>query len=416
MDNFSQLSYELNKALDKTTKKSNGIFFTPKEYREKLLQSAWRVLKIENPKYVLEPSFGSGEFLSDIMELFPTSKVIGVELNSILYQKVNENLAHNNQHLFNEDFIKFNTDKEFDLILGNPPYVVVKDAIPSEFKEISSGRPNLYCWFIHKCIRLLSEHGVLAFVIPNSILNTSYYELLRKYILDKCDIVDIIPFDEKKTLFTDTEQATIGLVLQKRSIGVPASDRYVMKHNGRLLFSCHYQVLLEKLNRFPSLKDLGISVKTGTVVWNQHKEKLTENPQKGNLLIYSSNVKKGRFVPFINNVNKNDKKQYISIVKDLTVGPVILMNRGYGNTNYDPNMMYINDTIEGNLDGFLVENHLNIVYPTTEQSKNIMKEVYEYMISTDNIEYIKKFVGNGAMSKTEIETLMPVCLEHLKHN
>jgi adenine-specific DNA-methyltransferase len=419
MDNFIDLSNQLNKILDKNTKKTNGIFFTPKEYRHKLLQSVKCSLDSSGftPENVLEPSFGSGEFIEDIMELLPSLKITGVELNSLLFEKVSEKLHDENLELINMDFIKYNPKKSFDLIVGNPPYVVIKDTIPDEFKEISSGRPNLYCWFIHKCIRLLSEQGVLAFVIPNSILNTAYYEMLRKYIVDTCDIIDIISFDGKKSLFTDTDQATIGFILRKRPAEATPSKKYIIDHKTRLFFSSNYKFLLEKLVKYPCLKQLGVSVKTGTVVWNQHKEKLKANPTEGQLLIYSTNIKKGKFIPFIDNVSKNDKKQYIKIEKkELIKGPVILMNRGYGNTSYDPNIMFVEDTIPGHPDGFYVENHLNIIYPTTDETKGTIKRVYEYLTSEDNIAYIKMFTGNGAMSKTEIETLLPICLPDLTHN
>lgn len=417
MDNFTDLSNQLNKILDKNTKKSNGIFFTPKEYRHKLLQSVKCYLEssVFDPRNVLEPSFGSGEFIEDIMELLPSLKITGVELNPLLYEKVSEKLHDDNLELINMDFIKYTSDKSFDLIVGNPPYVVIKDSVPEEFKEISSGRPNLYCWFIHKCIRLLSEQGVLAFVIPNSILNTAYYEMLRKYIVDNCDIIDIISFDGK-SLFTDTDQSTIGLILRKRPAEATPSKKYVIDHNTRLFFSSNYEFLLEKLGKYPCLKQLGVSVKTGTVVWNQHKEKLKENPTEGHLLIYTTNIKKGMFIPFKDNVSKNDKKQYIKITKELVKGPVILMNRGYGNTSYDPNMIFIEDTFPEHPDGFYVENHLNIIYPSTAATKDIIKRVYQYLISADNIAYIKMFTGNGAMSKTEIETLLPICLPDLAHN
>jgi hypothetical protein len=58
---FSTLSTTLNTKLSKEERQNNGIFFTPLNGR-KLLLSIIKGFNIE-PVTILEPSFGSGEFI-----------------------------------------------------------------------------------------------------------------------------------------------------------------------------------------------------------------------------------------------------------------------------------------------------------------------------------------------------------------
>ena len=64
MEEFSETSKTFNQTLDKETRQSHGIFFTPKSARDRVFQilDANKVV----PKTIIEPSFGSGEFIDDL--------------------------------------------------------------------------------------------------------------------------------------------------------------------------------------------------------------------------------------------------------------------------------------------------------------------------------------------------------------
>lgn len=406
MEEFNDISKELTKIIDKQEKKNNGIFFTPKSYRQVLIENIKQYIDSDKTQLnILEPSFGSGEFINDIFDTYNKSIITGVEINEQMFDVFQETVIDNkNIKLYNEDFVTFETIERFDIIIGNPPYVVVKSKeVPSEFKQISSGRPNLYCWFLYKCIGLLRNDGVLAFVIPNSILNTSYYEPLRQYVHQECDILNIIHFDDKK--FKETDQDTIGLILKKTK-QEQISNRFIVQYNSKILFSVYNTFLQDKLDNHKTLAELGFKVKTGSIVWNQVKKDLTNDSSQGKLLVYSSNFAKGTFQEL---KPHKEKKQYIKTLKTTEKGPVILMHRGYGNGPYNMNVMFIKDTINGQTE-FYAENHVNVIYPTTNVAKEHIESVYKYLLTEENKEYILKFTGNGAMSKTEIETMLPVCI------
>ena len=83
MEEFRESSKKFNEELCKETRQQHGIFFTPKTARERLFQ----ILDNQkvSPTSILEPSFGSGEFLDDLYEKYPDAEIHGVELNEDMY-------------------------------------------------------------------------------------------------------------------------------------------------------------------------------------------------------------------------------------------------------------------------------------------------------------------------------------------
>jgi adenine-specific DNA-methyltransferase len=395
---MNKISKDLNDTFDKKTKKENGIYFTPYEYRKIVFNYLCKYISFEKSLNILEPSFGSGEFIIDCSEKYKNSKITGVEINKDIFDKVKFN-KNENICLYNENFINYTTNNKFDLIIGNPPYVVIKkNNIPEEYNSITYGRPNLFCLFIYKCIKLLKDDGILAFILPNSILNTSYYEKIRKYIYDTCNILELIEFNNKK--FVETTQDTVCIILKKSFI---KTNKYIINYKSKIFFNINYEYIQNKLNNNKNLKELDYGVKTGSITWNEEKKNLTDDNMNGTLLIYSSNIKNEKFNNDIK-FSKN-KKQYIISSKPKEIGPVILINRGYGNSSYNFNILFINDDRS-----FYAENHINIIYPTTEYAKNNISKLYNYLISEENKKYISLFTNNGALSKTELQFFLPISI------
>jgi hypothetical protein len=136
----------------------------------------------------------------------------------------------------------------FDVVIGNPPYVFTRDvefgsdvkdyykthylnniAKSSRSRENQTGKVNLYGIFIAKGVKLLTKNGLISFIIPNTVLRTTVYETLRKYLLENTNIKKII--DLKDGVFTGVTASTIILVLelskQKKDIEVFDNPRGV---------------------------------------------------------------------------------------------------------------------------------------------------------------------------------------------
>lgn len=403
---FKSISLELNKKLSKEIRQENGIYFTPKKARTKIFD--FLNLKTFTPKNCLEPSFGSGEFIQDLLEKYPNSDVVGVEKNTVIFDSVKGLFPK--AKLLNLDFLDFrskDSENKFDLIIGNPPYFVMKDKKDPLIKECMNGRANIFVLFIYKCLtQHLNTDGILAFVLPTSFYNCSYYELCRKYIYENTSILLV----ENITVnYVDTNQDTMIMILQnKKPEDFSHEIPYILKINERIFINPYYSNLQKLLSNSTTFEKLGFTVKTGEVVWNQHKEILTNDPKDSTLIIYSHNIQDKNIVL---DTDKKDKKQYIS--KDFngtpSIGPALLISRGYGN-KYKLDYTFVEKNVV-----FYGENHINVILPNIKSEalkiEELLNKIKSSLEDERTSKFIEMYIGNGALSKTEIETIFPLFLK-----
>jgi len=383
-ENFRQISTQFHASLNKQTRLEQGIFFTPKTARDILFEKLGEL----KPQRILEPSFGSGEFLLDAFQRFPTAHITGVEYNQELFDAA-QPILPNTMSLHNADFIQWTDAKTYDLIIGNPPYFVMKT---KEKFACMTGRPNIYILFLYKCLtQHLADDGTIAFIIPTSIYNCSYYQPMRDYIIANCSIQHVETL--VKPGFFETGQETTLLVLRKRR---PTIDVIPFVFRGKFI-SPHYKELDELTANTTTLGELGLGVKTGNIIWNQLEDKLADD---GTLLIYSSNIANCRLT--LNNLKTGRRKQYVAGIDKPTIsGPVILTERGYGNT-FKLNAVLVD------LTDFYAENHVNVIYAKIPDAIQHMERVVSSLRNEMTLQFIKWFIGNGSISATDLETMIPI--------
>jgi hypothetical protein len=265
------------------------------------------------------------------------------------------------------------------------------------------GRPNIYIAFLYKCLEEhLEDDGYLGFILPTSLYNCSYYEPMRKYIYSNCSIHFVETLDVK---YYETGQDTMLLIIQKTK---DKNHKYFFNCNNSKYISPFYKELNKLVKNTKTIHELGLYVKTGDVVWNQEKDKLVDNDKSdGIVVVYNTNIINGELV--LNNIKSknNTKKQYIKgFHKTPLSGKAILVNRGYGNVEYKFNYV----SIDMKKKKFYAENHVNMILPnnsTTEKNLGLVEISFK---DERTNKFIEMFIGNGAMSKTEIENVLPIFL------
>jgi hypothetical protein len=102
-------------------------------------------------------------------------------------------------NLFNSDFLLEFNSTQFDIIIGNPPYIENKKIKDIEFKQKLTKRFktayrlfDISILFIEKSLELLKENGILSFILPNKFLSADYGIKIRNILVNESEIKEII--------------------------------------------------------------------------------------------------------------------------------------------------------------------------------------------------------------------------------
>lgn len=118
----------------------------------------------------------------------------------------------------------FNTKGGFDYIIGNPPYVEVKNYnveypfmhqyIKDEFETTKNGKIDLAVAFIERAISILNDSGKLGLIIQRRFFKTDYGKKIREYISSNNLLSQVIEFNTSK-IFPNRVTYIATLILDK---------------------------------------------------------------------------------------------------------------------------------------------------------------------------------------------------------
>ncbi len=172
-----------------------GQYFTPAQICEFMVSLSSKGVDDE----VLEPSSGEGAFL-DALDKAGFRNVTGVEIDS-------EIASHPVFPVESCSFISWDSDKLFDLIIGNPPYIRWKDLEQEQKDELTNHRifgslvnslSDYLLPFIALSIEKLKPNGELIFITPSFWLQTKHSSSIRDYLTSHGVITDLVDFGEAK--------------------------------------------------------------------------------------------------------------------------------------------------------------------------------------------------------------------------
>tara|TARA_R110001599_G_scaffold91712_1_gene240793 strand:+ start:101 stop:1318 length:1218 start_codon:yes stop_codon:yes gene_type:complete len=397
--NYSKLSYDLTKQINKKDKKNNGIYFTPPNTINKNIQLLEPYMK--NIKEVLEPSCGSCEYISRLSKKYNNINITGIELNKTIFESI-KSMEDKNIKLYNKNYLNYEINIKYDLIIGNPPYFVMKKKdVDKAYYNYFTGRPNIFIMFIIKSLGLLNKNGILSFILPKNFLNCLYYNKTRNYINDNFMILNIAECNDN---YIETKQETIVIIIKNIDKQTEKNSKFCLNIGKFSIFGVPENILKIKslYNNSSTLEKLGFNVTVGNIVWNQCKEQLTDDNSK-TLLIYSSDIKNKKVS--IKKYSDPYKKNYIN--KKGTNGPMVVVNRGYGVGNYNFNYCLIKDGFD-----YLIENHLICIkFIKSIRSQDLIilyKKIIKSFENKKTQEFIKLYFGNNAINTTELKSILPI--------
>lgn len=111
----------------------------------------------------------------------------------------------------------------FDVVIGNPPYVLMQPSNTSKtlldfYKkfQVASYKIDLFHLFFEKSIHLLKHKSKLGFITPNTYLNNKYIKPLRLFILEETFINSIVNY--KDQIFADAGVDVATIILTKENL------------------------------------------------------------------------------------------------------------------------------------------------------------------------------------------------------
>lgn len=246
------------KSLEYFERKNLGQYYTPKEIVEYILSQ----LNITKDTKILDPACGCGSFIMEAFELLKREyglrsikNIYGVDINEnavnmtrlCLFRNVGFNqdfietiksniktgnsivsnpLIDKNAFIWESEFTDVFKSGGFDLIIGNPPYVTLNqssqfDPEESFYSSIINGPINAATLMICRSIDILKPNGVLAFLLPKSILYVNSYSKFREYILNNTEILQLYDLGSR---FDDVRGEQFILILKKNK---PSLKNYI---------------------------------------------------------------------------------------------------------------------------------------------------------------------------------------------
>ena len=396
IEEYTKESIDYLKNTDIKKRKKLGQYFTPKSIRELLLS---KLPKKDNAD-ILDPACGSGEFLLSCKKYFKNPILYGFDIDKKLIN-ISSKLVKN-ASIKNFDFLNIDINKKkYDYIIGNPPYFELKlnEEIKKKYFDIIKGRVNIFSLFIKTGLDLLKDGGYLAYVVPPSMNNGAYFSKLREYII-KNSSLEYLHIIDGADNFHLANQKVMLIILKKTNS--KKLSKYIFKKNGITIFTEDKKFLNKAYKNTVSLKDIGYTVKTGSIIWNEHKEKLTNDKNNSTLLIWASNINNGKIIIGYT----KGKPQYIkNISNDLIIkSRVVVVNRITGSSK-DINIKaaIVNEK------EFVCENHVNVIYMSKNANQNYsLEDIFKALQDKINIKVMRLISGNTQISKTELERLLPI--------
>jgi adenine-specific DNA-methyltransferase len=160
------------------------------------------------------------------------NSLIGYEIVDEILDFDKEERRKLNPFDYNSGFPKVFANGGFTAIIGNPPYV--KEYTSKEsFEWVKKGKLSKYyqgkmdLWYFFACygIDLLSQNGLLGYIIPNNWTSNSGASILRNKIINDSKVLELVDFGSYM-VFKDASIQTMIMIVQKNN----KSDNYTFNN------------------------------------------------------------------------------------------------------------------------------------------------------------------------------------------
>lgn len=203
-------------------KKEKGSFYTPPEIVDFMVDMALEGVDFKTSPMVkvLDPSCGGGAFLIRLCQVLSkraeeagidygpfhvlTYNLFGYDTDEtavmISSLELYEKFHAFPEHIIHKDFL-IDQEEEFDIIIGNPPYMGHKilageyrESLQKLYPQVFFDKGDIAYCFIKKSIDCLKKNGTLSLITSRYLLEALSGKGIRKYISEKGSMKTIIDF------------------------------------------------------------------------------------------------------------------------------------------------------------------------------------------------------------------------------
>lgn len=462
-------------ALPSDFRADHGVFYTPPDIVRHTLDMAARAGIDWRHARCLDPSAGGGAFLVEMIRRL-RSAVAGTDPALVLSQIATRLrgydldpfgawLAQTAAHFAVHDLeiaagrrlpaiVQVRDSLEvrpedcgaFDLVSSNVPFGRV--TLPPErrafYARSTYGHANLYGLFTDAALHYARKRGVVAFVMPTSMLSGLYYRSLRALLAKEAPPHEITFVTERSGIFEDALQETMLATYSKdRRSRTGAVSFITIDARGSIAgdeHTCYQGTVITAAGRFSlpadrhapwflprtsshaalaarlrtmkfRLASYGYGVSTGPLVWNRHKPQFREDPAAGTLrVIWAEAVTSdGRFIWRAD--RRNHKAWFLpNVPKDdwlIVDHACVLLQR---TTAKEQNRRLIaaelpESFIEKHGGGVIIENHLNMIRSPAAEPAVPPAVIAAVLNSAAADDAFRCISGSVAVSAFELEAM-----------
>mgnify|MGYP006286604743 CR=1 FL=1 len=445
-----------------------GMFFTPPPLVERLLDMIDAAGFDWTAGMAIDPACGGGAFIAPMarrmvrQQMESSSKrmpateiasrvlerVRGIEIESYcawmsrvflsltLVELLGVSHTDTKQVIQNDDTMV--ADEElggrFALVIGNPPYgrVGLPPRLREKYQRSLFGHANLYGVFTHIAIGLTQPGGIIAYVTPTSFLGGQYFRNLRSLLKAEAPLRAIDFVAKRAGVFEGVLQETSLALFQKHAdasrvrvhVTTPngIQGRTRVESLGQFKINGaedspwvlprdkqHSRLWKRAQNMHVRLGDLGYEVCTGPLVWNRHKDQLSDRKTAdARPLIWAESVRSNGTFSFAH--QKRNHVPYIRLKPGqdhlVTRQGCVLVQR---TTAKEQHRRIIAARLPGRFvkehGGAVIENHLNVVRSANGRAAIDLPTVAALMNSTAIDHLFRCISGSVAVSAYEIGSM-----------
>lgn len=325
--------------------------------------------------------------------------------------------------------------EQYDLIIGNPPYMKVPRHAPEavSMPDVCYGAPNLYFLFAAMGSFNLKKDGEMAYIIPRSWTSGAYFKRFRQKFLSECVLEHIHLFVSRSKVFDKESVLQETMIIKVKK--TPKNPDYITVTTSHsncdfssiTSFTAPYETVVSGQDKYvylvtsedevrvlqqlrawgKTLPEIGLPMKTGLTVDFRNRDALRSTAEESAVpLFYSQHIKDGKVIFPIGKENEylvtkqpgllQNNVNYLFVKRFTAKEERRRLQCGVYLSRYYPDYSLIS-----------TQNKINFIGGSQNVSECIIYGLYVLFNSSLYDKYYRILNGSTQVNSTEVNT-MPV--------